>query len=113
VFENRKEGLYCVPADLFIDPTKKVDKALITHAHADHARSGHKHYVCQERTVPLLQSRLSKKIRVEGKDFGERFEVNGVKFSFHPAGHIIGSAQIRAQYDSKIWVVSGDLVQRI
>lgn len=108
LFKLTPSGLYCEVADIYIDPNRKVKNALITHAHADHARAGMETYICQMRTVPLLKSRIGKKIRVEGKEFGELFEINGVKFSLHPAGHIIGSAQIRAEYQAEVWVISGD-----
>jgi len=105
-FTNK--GIYCEQADLYIDPWKKVPKALITHAHSDHARSGHKSYLCTHKTLPILKLRLGKHIPASGIAYGETIIVNGVKFSFHPAGHIIGSAQIRAEYKGEVWVASGD-----
>jgi putative mRNA 3-end processing factor len=108
LLEFTNKGIYCPTADVYIDPWKKVPKALITHAHSDHARSGHKSYICTNETLPILKLRLGKSIGVAGKEFGESFGINGVKFSFHAAGHIIGSAQIRAEYKGEIWVVSGD-----
>jgi putative mRNA 3-end processing factor len=103
-----KFGIYCPQADVYIDPWRAVDKAIITHAHSDHARSGSKHYLCHTLTVPLLKIRLGKKISVEGKAYGETFYINGVQFSLHAAGHVIGSAQIRVAYKSEVWVISGD-----
>ena len=105
-FTNK--GIYCEQADVYIDPWKKVQKALITHAHSDHARSGHKSYLCTHYTLPILRHRLGRNIPASGIDYGEHISINGVKFSFHPAGHIIGSAQIRAEYKGEIWVASGD-----
>ena len=102
------KGIYCPAADVHIDPWKKVPKALITHAHADHARRGMGSYIATKETVPILQLRLGKNIDVYGVDYGETILINGVKFSFHPAGHVIGSAQIRVEYKGEIWVVSGD-----
>lgn len=102
------KGLYCEQADMYIDPWKPVDKALITHAHSDHARPGHKAYLCQTNSVNLLRHRLSKDIKVQGLAYGQKLSVNGVDISFHPAGHIIGSAQIRLSNTRETWVVSGD-----
>jgi putative mRNA 3-end processing factor len=81
---------------------------LITHAHSDHARYGHSGYISTYHTLPLLKLRLGSSINVSGYDYREKFSINGVQFSFHPAGHIIGSAQIRVEYKGNVWVVSGD-----
>ncbi len=108
VLTVNKYGLYCPQADVYIDPWRKVDRAIITHGHADHARSGMKHYLCQELTKPILHARIGRKISVEPKKFGETFEMNGVKISLHPAAHILGSAQVRLEYKGEIWVASGD-----
>jgi len=105
-FTNK--GIYCKQADVYIDPWKKVSKALITHAHSDHARSGHKSYLCTHDTLPILKVRLGRHVPASGIAYGETMVINGVKFSFHPAGHIIGSAQIRAEYKGEVWVASGD-----
>ncbi len=102
-----KKGIYCAQADFYIDPWKSVDKALITHAHADHARKGSKAYISHNHSVPILKHRLGN-INISGVKYGEVFSINGVKISFHPAGHIIGSAQIRVEYKGEIWVASGD-----
>lgn len=105
--EVTKLGLYCPQADIYIDPWRKVPRAMITHAHADHARSGMGLYIAQEHSVPLLKSRLGK-IQAQGYSYGTSFYCNGVRFSFHPAGHVPGSAQIRLEYKGEVWVVSGD-----
>ncbi len=102
-----KKGIYCAAADVYLDPWKPVDKAIISHGHADHARWGHKHYITHHRNVPIIRHRLGE-INVTGKDWGESFSINGVKFSLHPAGHIIGSSQIRVEYKGEIWVFTGD-----
>lgn len=101
------KGIYCPQADVYIDPWKPVKRALITHGHADHARWGHRKYVATHRAVPVIKYRLGD-INISGVDYGQDFSANGVKISFHPAGHIIGSAQIRLEYKGEIWVVSGD-----
>jgi len=102
------KGIYCIPGKFYIDPWKPVDYALITHGHADHARWGMKKYLCHHLTVPILHIRIGADIQVQGIGYNEPININGVKVSFHPAGHIIGSAQIRMEYKGKIVVVSGD-----
>jgi len=103
-----EKGIYCAQADVYIDPWKPVDNALITHAHSDHARWGMKHYLAHQDSLGVLRLRLGEDIKVEGVAYGEKRFINGVEISFHPAGHIIGSAQIRLSYKGEIWVVSGD-----
>ena len=101
-------GLYVPRADVFIDPWRKVPRALITHGHSDHARPGHQHYLATASATPVLRHRLGAGIKVDTVQFGERRTIHGVTFSFHPAGHILGSAQIRVAYRGEVWVVSGD-----
>lgn len=101
------KGLYCQQADVYLDPWKPVNKAIISHAHADHARPGSKHYVSHPLSAPIIKHRLGVK-SVETKNFSEKFTVNGVSFSFHPAGHIPGSCQIRVEYKGEVWVFTGD-----
>lgn len=102
-----KKGIYCEPADVYLDPWKPVDKAIITHGHADHSRWGHKKYITHHTNVPIIKHRLGD-IEVSGVGYGETFTVNNVKFSLHPAGHIIGSSQVRVEYKGEVWVFSGD-----
>lgn len=104
----KKQGIYCEQADVFIDPWKKVSKALITHGHSDHARYGMGQYLCSQDSVGVLQHRLGKNINVQGLPYGETTTINGVHISFHPAGHVLGSAQIKLEYKGEIWVVTGD-----
>ena len=105
----RKEGLYCVPGDFYIDPWRPVDRAVITHAHGDHARWGHQHYLASERRASnILKSRLGADINIDGLAYGERVVHNGVTISLHPAGHVLGSAQVRMEYGGEVWVASGD-----
>jgi len=101
-------GLYCPIADVYIDPWKPVDKAIITHAHSDHARIGNMAYLAHKDTVPLLKHQLGKYLSVQSLEYGECIDMNGVKISLHPAGHIIGSAQVRLEYKGEVWVISGD-----
>ena len=105
---HTRRGLYCPPAKVYIDPVRKVDNAIITHGHSDHARKGHKYYISSHEGVPILKHRLGKRINIRGLDYGEKLHVNGVDFSLHPAGHIIGSAQVRVEYRGEVWVISGD-----
>lgn len=102
-------GIYCAKGNFYIDPWQPVPLALITHAHADHARWGHRYYVAQNRTIPILKYRFDTPGAVfQGVEYGEILNINGVKVSFHPAGHIIGSSQIRVEAGKEVWVASGD-----
>tara|TARA_B100000953_G_scaffold300029_1_gene302510 strand:- start:4923 stop:5939 length:1017 start_codon:yes stop_codon:yes gene_type:complete len=101
------KGIYCAQADVYLDPWRPVDKAIISHGHADHSRWGHKKYITQHSNIPIIKHRLGD-INVNGKDWSETFTINNVKFSFHPAGHIIGSAQIKVEYKGEVWVFTGD-----
>lgn len=103
----RREGMYCVPGDFYIDPWRPVERAVITHAHGDHARWGSRHYLAAECGVGILRSRLGE-VSVEGLAYGERVVHNGVTVSLHPAGHVLGSAQVRMEYRGEVWVASGD-----
>lgn len=100
-------GIYCAPANVYLDPWQAVDTALITHGHADHARWGHSSYVTHNHNVPVIKHRLEG-IRVSGIEYNQPFVINNVKFSFHPAGHIPGSSQIRVEHKGEVWVFSGD-----
>lgn len=101
------KGIYCEAAGVYLDPWKPVDKAIISHGHSDHSRWGHKQYITHHRNVPIVKHRLGT-IQIAGKDWNESFTINGVKFSLHPAGHIVGSSQIRVEHKGEIWVFTGD-----
>jgi putative mRNA 3-end processing factor len=101
-------GLYCQAGDFYIDPWGAVRRAVITHAHGDHARSGSEHYLTANSGRQLLQLRLGPEARVEGIGYGSRVTLGPVHLSLHPAGHILGSAQVRLEYDGQVCVVSGD-----
>jgi putative mRNA 3-end processing factor len=103
-----ERGLYCATGDFYIDPWRPVNRAVITHAHSDHARWGNSLYAAHRTSIPLLQHRLGSDTNVEGYDYGQGFVANGVRVTFYPAGHVLGSAQIRVEYRGEIWVVSGD-----
>lgn len=100
-------GIYCPAGDFHIDPWRPVERALITHAHADHARAGHRGYLATHAAGPVLRHRLGD-IALEGIGFGETRQIGSAKVSFHPAGHVPGSAQIRVEVAGEVWVVSGD-----
>ncbi|MDR6299629.1 ligase-associated DNA damage response exonuclease [Mesonia maritima] len=102
-----QKGIYCEAADVYLDPWKPVKKAIISHGHADHSRGGHQQYITHHTNVPIIKHRLGE-ISVTGKAWNETFTINGVKFSFHPAGHIIGSSQIRVEHRGEVWVFTGD-----
>ncbi|WP_095960493.1 ligase-associated DNA damage response exonuclease [Corallococcus macrosporus] len=102
------QGLYCVPGDFHIDPWRPVDRALITHAHGDHARGGSRRYLGARAGKGLLHRRLGADATIDTLDYGERLDINGVTVSFHPAGHVLGSAQLRVEHGGETWVVSGD-----
>ncbi len=103
----RSEGLYCPQGQFFIDPTSGVERAVITHGHSDHARYGSARYLCHDLSAPILRQRLGE-VSVQTLAYGEPILINGVRVSLHPAGHILGSAQIRVEYGDCVWVVSGD-----
>ena len=101
------KGLYCAQGNFYIDPWQPVEKAVITHAHSDHARGGSQAYLCHRDTLPLLQLRLGAN-NYQAVEWNEKIYLNEVTVSLHPAGHIIGSSQIRVEYKGEVWVVSGD-----
>ncbi len=104
---QRPQGLYCPPGDFYIDPWRPVDRAVITHAHADHARPGHGHYLAARPSEGVLRARLGN-IRLDTLAYGERIVHGGVTVSLHPAGHVLGSAQVRLEHGGQVWVASGD-----
>jgi putative mRNA 3-end processing factor len=103
-----RNGLFCEAGGFYIDPWGAVNKALITHGHSDHARSGSASYLCASPCLPVLRVRLSQDSRIETLDWGETLQIDGVTVSFHPAGHVLGSAQVRVEHRGEVWVVSGD-----
>lgn len=108
LLERNPDGLYCAAGGFYIDPWSPVDRAVITHAHADHVAPGSKAYLCARLCAPLLRTRLGTEAAIESVDYGQTVERNGVRVSFHPAGHILGSAQVRMEYHGETCVVSGD-----
>ena len=105
---STNNGLYCPPGDFYIDPWRAVDYALTTHAHSDHARSGSKRYLTSDRGEHVLRARLDPSSVIESIAYGQTLKIKDVSVSFHPAGHVLGSSQIRIEHKGEIWVVSGD-----
>ncbi len=100
-------GIFCPAGGFFIDPWRPVDRALITHGHADHARPGHARYLATEAAAPVIRHRLGD-IALETVSYGAPLAIGDATVSFHPAGHVPGSAQIRVEVAGEVWVVSGD-----
>src|SRR5215469_1845559 len=101
-------GLWCEAGGFHIDPWKPVDRAVITHAHPDHARPGSARYLCVRESEPLLRLQFGSECAIESLEYGVPLFIGDVSVSFHPAGHILGSAQIRIDHRGEVWVVSGD-----
>ncbi len=103
-------GLYCPAGDFFIDPLRPVARALITHAHSDHARAGHGQVLATRETLAIMAIRLGAGFCGAAQiiAYGEALRLGGVEVSFHPAGHVLGSAQIRLANHAQTIVVSGD-----
>lgn len=101
-------GIYCPAVGVHIDPWNPADFAIITHAHSDHAKFGSRHYLAHKDSESILRLRLGEGISLQTVEYGEKFSINGVQFSLHPAGHVIGSAQIRVEHKGEVWVASGD-----
>mgnify|MGYP002620793283 FL=1 len=106
----RPQGLYCPPGDFFIDPVRPVPRALVTHGHSDHARAGHAHVLATRQTLDIMALRYGADFAgaTQAAAYGEAISVNGVKVSFHPAGHVLGSAQIAVEHGGLRIVASGD-----
>ena len=101
-------GLYCEAADLYVDPWQPVDRAVITHAHGDHARWGSKRYLASREGGRVLRTRLGEEASIELVEFGESRTIDGVSITLVPAGHILGSAQVLLEHKGQRIVVSGD-----
>ena len=106
---QKRQGLYCEPANVWIDPYKPVEKAIITHAHSDHFTHGCREYICSIETGLLLSERFGNNINLKTFDYDKKFIINGINFSLHPSGHILGSSQVKIVAGSEIWLITGDL----
>jgi putative mRNA 3-end processing factor len=102
------DGLYCPQGAFHIDPWRPVPRALITHAHGDHLRAGNAEYLTSAAGAPLVTQRLPPDSRVTLLDYGQQISCGNTKISLHPAGHVLGSAQVRIEHEGRVWVVSGD-----
>jgi putative mRNA 3-end processing factor len=103
----RPEGLYCERGDFYIDPWRPVERAVLTHAHGDHAHAGHRRYLAAAPGAEIVRQRLGD-IALDTLAYGEQRDCNGVRIALFPAGHILGSAQVRIEHRGEVWVVSGD-----
>jgi putative mRNA 3-end processing factor len=101
-------GLYCAAGDFYVDPWQPVPRAVVTHAHGDHLRPGSGAYLVAGPGLELARARLPSDASIAGTPYGEAHVLNGVRISLHPAGHVLGSAQIRIEHQGEVWVVSGD-----
>jgi putative mRNA 3-end processing factor len=108
LLELTDRGLYCAAGDFFIDPWQPVRRAIVTHAHGDHARRGSSRYLAAAEGEMVMRHRLGPESRVDVLPYGAQIIINGVRLSLYPAGHILGSAQVRVEYKGEVWVVSGD-----
>jgi putative mRNA 3-end processing factor len=108
LIEPTGSGLYCATGRFHVDPWEPVDRAVITHAHGDHLRSGSSAYLCAQPGRSLVAHRVGAGAVIETLEYGQSKEIGGVRISLHPAGHVLGSAQVRLEHRGEVWVVSGD-----
>ncbi|HET9768072.1 MAG TPA: ligase-associated DNA damage response exonuclease [Thermoanaerobaculia bacterium] len=108
LLEVTPQGLYCAAGGFHVDPWSPVPRAVITHGHADHARRGSGAYLAAPSALPVLRLRLGAEASLEALPWGERRRLGEVEVSLHPAGHLLGSAQVRIEHRGEVWVVSGD-----
>jgi putative mRNA 3-end processing factor len=108
LLRSTPHGLYCPEGDFYIDPQVPVARAVITHAHADHARPGSQKYLCSDRCLPLAKLRLQHGANIQSLPFGQKISMNKVSVSLLPAGHITGSAQVLLESNGRRALVTGD-----
>ncbi|NND95934.1 MAG: ligase-associated DNA damage response exonuclease [Pirellulaceae bacterium] len=108
LLETTENGLHCPVGNFFVDPHRPVDRAVVSHAHTDHARWGCRHYLAAAPSEHLLRMRMNDDAEFQFLPYGQSIKINGVDVSFHPAGHMLGSAQIRLEHRGQIAVVTGD-----
>src|SRR5687768_8134101 len=108
MLQETASGLYCADGDFYVDPWDPVPRALITHAHGDHARFGSDAYLCTDTCAPLLRRRFGQDAVIESVPYGSSVALGRTRISFHPAGHVRGSAQIRVEGSEGVWVITGD-----
>lgn len=103
-----KKGLHCPPGDFFIDAWNPVPICIVTHAHGDHAYPGHRLYIAIEETLKFLRHRFGQNLPTKTLQYGEKIKMGGCWISLHPAGHVLGSAQVRIEDAQGVTVISGD-----
>jgi putative mRNA 3-end processing factor len=108
LLQTTDRGLYCATGDFYIDPWGPVERAIVTHAHSDHARAGSARYLVPAAGLAIMRQHLGSDSHLVPLEYGRTLDVNGVTVSFHPAGHILGSAQVRVEHRGEVWVISGD-----
>ncbi len=108
MIQTTPTGLYCPAGDFFVDPHRPVDRAVVSHAHTDHARWGCRRYLAVASSEHLLRMRMSADAEFQFLPYGESIKIGGVDVSFHPAGHMLGSAQVRLEHRGQVAVVTGD-----
>ncbi len=108
LLDRTDRGFYCPPGGFYIDPWKPVDRAVVTHAHADHARRGSRRYLAAEGNEHILRRRMGPEPEIDVVPYGSVVAHRGVRISLHPAGHVLGSAQVRIEHRGRVAVVSGD-----
>ena len=108
LLQPRREGLYCPAGDFYIDPMLPVPRAVVTHAHGDHARAGSAQYHVAAAGLGLMKERLGADAVIVAHEYGQRFALGDVGVSLHPSGHVLGAAQVRMEGDGRVVVVSGD-----
>ena len=108
LIDSTPQGLHCEAGAFHIDPWQPVERAVITHAHADHLRPGSRHYLCAAASIDIVRRRLPAGSSVTGIPYGQQIALDGVRLSFHPAGHVLGSAQIRVEHRGEVWIAAGD-----
>jgi putative mRNA 3-end processing factor len=101
-------GLYCPAGDFYIDAWRGVPRTIVTHAHSDHARPGSARYLAAADGVGVLRHRMGSDATIDALSYGEPIDINGVRVSLHPAGHLLGSAQVRIEHKGQVWVITGD-----
>src|ERR1051326_7743385 len=105
LLELREAGLYCAAGDFFIDPAEPVNRAIVTHAHADHTYPGSRAYLAAARGEALVRARIGPEAALQAVGYGERINIGTATVSLHPAGHMLGSAQVRVESAGEVWVV--------
>ncbi|QDT02032.1 Ribonuclease [Rubripirellula lacrimiformis] len=108
ILEFTTTGLYCSLGDFYVDPNRPVDRAVVSHAHTDHARWGCRRYLAAKPSEHLLRMRMNDDAEFQFLEYGDSISIGGVNISFHPAGHILGSAQVRLEHRGRVEVVTGD-----